>query len=390
MRKSCCVSTLLTFCFVAFGRADVSVLVGSAGCDADDSGCREGTDAAEQQVLEVLVDGDGKITTGSRNFSSGGRPVWLVSDPASGCLIATLADKDMLYTSGHGHSSLTSSGGKAPVFAAVANSGTPTLLVANYHGPDDISSSEGSGVAAFAINKADCTLKLVDVKPHNGSSVDPKRQRSSHVHSVVPGRHGLAYACDLGMDTITVYVVGVDGTLTEVSSTAVRPGSGPRHAVEHPTLPMVFVVNEMGQSVSSLRFVAGGGLEVAQEVILAKGGAASRGSKAAELVISADGSQLYATNRGLENTVTAYAVKESGELQHLKTVEAPAYPRGMTLLPDGKLLVAGQSESSLWTYSSSLEHLGTLELAQRLPHPAALAVVQENSAPSVEDLVLAL
>jgi len=35
-----------------------------------------------------------------------------------------------------------------------------------------------------------------------------------------------------------------------------RPGAGPRHIAFHPTLPLVFVANELDSTVATLRFDA--------------------------------------------------------------------------------------------------------------------------------------
>mmetsp|Transcript_52244 Transcript_52244/g.122268 ORF Transcript_52244/g.122268 Transcript_52244/m.122268 type:complete len:388 (-) Transcript_52244:30-1193(-) len=374
-----CVQALVIGLWPAIAGADSSVLVGSAGCDGDDVGCVEGAEADEEVVQEVVVDSTGHMRLAMGRYSTGGRPVWITVDAATRCEFVTLADKDALYSIGN--LSTVASGGKAPVYAAFANAGK-TLLVANYHGPDDVNVSTGSGVASFGVNK-DCSLQLADFIPHSGSSVDPKRQLSSHVHSLVPGRHGLAYACDLGMDTITVYFVGEDSMLTEVSKVKVAPGSGPRHAVEHPTQPMLYVVNEMAQSVTVMRVMEGGSLTFVQEAVIASGGTAASGSKGAEIAITEDGARLFATNRGKENTVTAFDINAAGELQNNVAVEAPAFPRGMLLLPAEKLLmVAGQSKSELWTYTFDLKVQGKLSLASSSsqgvpslpPHPAALAL----------------
>jgi 6-phosphogluconolactonase len=305
----------------------------------------------------MFVYGNEKPSLPPLSFPTGGAPVWLTTvgkDLREGCLIATLADKSTLFSAGRGATHTTPSGGVNPVYAQ-ANEDR-ILFVANYHGPDDTKISDGASVATFKIGE-DCSLTLADVKNHSGSSVDPARQGGAHVHSVVPGRGGLAYACDLGMDKIFTYKVSREGKLTELARNSVKPGAGPRHLVEHPSLPYVYVVFEMGTAVASYKQQPKGALELIQtESVVDKKLGDGTGSKAAEIAISPDGSCIFATNRGSQNTVTVFKTLNDGKLDRLSSIEAPKFPRGMSLIADGSMLVVGgQSQTEVWSYAVGKE-----------------------------------
>merc|ERR1719152_568481 len=283
-----------------------------------------------------------------------GLPVWLTTTEGFAttneifqrCLFATLADKNLVYSHSSSAQHTIYSAGAAPVFAAAANFGR-TLLVANYHGPDNANTSTGASVASFAIN-SDCSLTFVDQKNHSGSSVNPARQGGAHVHSVVPVRGGLAYACDLGMDVIFTYRVDLDGHLTELGRTATAPGVGPRHLVQHPTLPVVYVVTEMGKSVMVYMQGVFNTLTLAQTLSLE-----------ADVGCSPDSLS--------------------------KVAEAPAFPRGMFLADWRTLVVGGQSKTEIWSYH--FDEDGDLQKVAELkstgaavdipPHPATFATFRE-------------
>lgn len=311
-------------------------------------------------------------------------PVWMAS--AGPCVFITQPNKDAVvsYKWADGRLSpapspnVTGSGGRTPVFATPTPDGR-FLLVANYNGPDDAKVSNGATAASFRI-EADCHLTLVDSKPHTGSSADPQRQGAAHVHSVVPVRDGLAFACDLGMDLIFTYEVQADGKLNQLSTTRTAPGLGPRHLVQHPSKPVVYVICEMGQAVLSYHQGAGGTLNLMQTMSLLPEGASAANNKAAEIAIKADGTALYATNRGVQNTVTAFKVNWDGTLEKLQEVHAPDFPRGMTLTPDNSfLIVGGQSASVVATHR--IQPSGALETPSRStgdgvpPNPAAFLVL---------------
>jgi len=247
-----------------------------------------------------------------------------------------------------GPRALLASGGEHPVYASVTQDGK-TLLVANYHGPDDVAVSDGAAVASFRIGPG-CSLEPAAVVPHSGSSVLRSRQASAHPHSFVAVRGGLAYACDLGQDAILTYSVGTDGELRELGRTQARPGDGPRHLVQHPTEPLLFVVNELANSVAVYAEDGGSLTEVARASTLPPD-VPPEGNKAADIAISPDGSRLYASNRGRHNSVCVFEVLEGGALRPAQQVEAPAFPRGMLLARGGGvLLVAGQHEGVVQTF----------------------------------------
>jgi 6-phosphogluconolactonase len=296
------------------------------------------------------------------------------------------------------------SGGETPVHADVLyahpeghTAGGDVLLIANYHAPNNATTSDGATAVSMIIDPLECTLELADVKQHSGSSVNPDRQGGAHVHSFtaipnVPyGQHiNQAYVCDLGQDKIFSYTVQADGKLSLSSSIDTLPGAGPRHLAYTPvssTSPQfVYVVTEMDETVNAYEQTLCGGvscLKELQSVSLVAEGQSGEGSKACELVMAPDGKTLYATNRGLLNTVTVFGIEQNGTLTQKQQIEAPAYPRGVTLAFDGGLLlVAGQSTTELTSYQVKAD--GTLERGYTIteglpPHPAAFMMFEINS-----------
>lgn len=273
------------------------------------------------------------------------------------------------------------------MFASVGNNGQ-TLVVANYHGPDDAKTSDGASVATFQINRDDCSLTQADVKPHSGHSVNPARQGGAHVHSTVAARDGLVYACDLGMDEIFTYSLAANGTLTELARTSTPQGAGPRHLVQHPQKDFIYVVTEMGQSVLSYKQMKNGALKlVVEETLVYSELGNGTGSKAAEIAISPDGAFVFATNRGSQNTVTVFQTQEDGTLVNKGHYDAPRFPRGMALVQvddDQVLLVGGQSKTEVWSYlvgqDGNLTHADKLENKKVLaPHVSTFTSFQQYS-----------
>merc|ERR1712039_1059799 len=133
----------------------------------------------------------------------------------------------------------------------------------------------------------------------------------------------------------------------------------------------------MGQKGSALQQIQ---KESVVDVKLGNG----TGSKAAEIAISPDGSLLFATNRGSQNTVTVFRTLADGKIERKGTYDAPAFPRGMALVLKGRILViGGQSQTEVWSYFVGKD--GELKLASKTrdahlaPHVATFASFEPYS-----------
>ena len=160
-----------------------------------------------------------------------------------------------------------SSGGAGPCHLAVDQTGK-CLLAANY----------GSGSIAALPIQADGTLgEPGAVIQHQGSSVNPQRQAGPHAHFITPDpANRFALTCDLGLDQVLVYRLDpAKSTLAanDPPFAAVKPGSGPRHLAFHPSGRYVFLINEMGSTLTAFAYDAQrGALKELQTVSTLPGG----------------------------------------------------------------------------------------------------------------------
>src|SRR5439155_21463463 len=93
---------------------------------------------------------------------------------------------------------------------------------------------------------------------HTGKGPSAERQEAPHAHCILPDpSNRFAPAADLGADPVFVYQLDLEGRSLrhiEEGDAGLRPGAGPRHLAFHPTLPLVFVANELDSTVATLRF----------------------------------------------------------------------------------------------------------------------------------------
>ncbi len=90
---------------------------------------------------------------------------------------------------------------------------------------------------------------------HEGSSVNPKRQKEPHAHSINASPDGrFAHAADLGTDRIHRYAHRPsDGSARAGRGDGPRPGSGPRHFTFRPDGKFAYVINELLLNVTAFR-----------------------------------------------------------------------------------------------------------------------------------------
>lgn len=263
----------------------------------------------------------------------------------------------------------TSEGG-APCFVSVDRSGQ-VVLVANY---------AGGSVALLPIQADGGLAAATQVVQHTGSGPNPARQEAPHAHCIVADpSNRFALAADLGADRVFVYRLDLEGKSlrrVEGGDAVMRSGAGPRHIAFHPTLPLVFVANELDSTVATLRFDAQRGalspLDIHSTVTTGWSGT----NYTADIHIAPSGRTLYVSNRG-HNSLAVFSVAGSTGALALDQVIATEgdWPRNFSLEPSGRwLLVANQRSDSVVVFRRDQKSGRLTPTHQRisLPSPVCL------------------
>jgi 6-phosphogluconolactonase len=262
------------------------------------------------------------------------------------------------------------SAGSDPCFVSVDRSGR-VVLVANY--------ADGS-VALLPIEADGALAPATSVVRHAGSGPDADRQQRPHAHCIVADpSNRFALAADLGADRVFVYRLDPDGMALrhiEEGDAFMRPGAGPRHLAFHPTLPLVFVANELDSTVATLRFDARSGALSPLETRSTLPAGWTGTNYPADVHVAPFGRVLYVSNRG-HNSLAVFSIAEStGALSLEQVVSTDGdWPRHFSLDPTGQwLLVANQKSDSIVVFSRD-EKTGRLAATRQriaLPSPVCL------------------
>ena len=224
------------------------------------------------------------------------------------------------------------------------NSTEKMLSIANY--------SSGN-VSFFKMDIDGAVLESPQIRTHDVSSIINPQQEKPHAHCSKFSRDGkFLFVADLGIDEIVGYAIDENNDLSQkFIALKMDAGDGPRHFVFHPTKDIMYVVNEISNTiiVAALNQITGKFTKIQKQTALPQDfeGASYGG----DIQISEDARFLYATNRG-HNSIAIFSISDEGMLKLIGTESVRGdWPRNFTLSPKGDfLLVANQKSNNITVF----------------------------------------
>lgn len=289
---------------------------GSAGSGGDAGNAGTAGMPGDPGVPFAYVGGaDGKITiyrfdrtertlTLSTTVNAGSYPSFLTVDPTHRFLYAVLEASGQVAafaidrkTGGLTPLNQVDSGGGAPTHVAVDRSGR-WVMVANYN---------GGSVRVFPIQD--------DGKLGSPSATT---MPGTNPHLILTDRtNAIAYVPCKGSDRVVAYAFDdATGSLTPASggNFSTAPGAGPRHLAFHPTLDTAYVINELDDTITALRYDQTGALMELQTLPTLPNGANGGGNTTAEVAVHPSGKFVYGSNRGHDSIVVYTVDAATGQL----------------------------------------------------------------------------
>lgn len=273
-------------------------------------------------------------------------PSFLAFDPARRFLFAVNESSDKLsaFSIDPASGKLkfindSATGGGGPCHLALDPSGK-SLIAANYG---------GGSVSVFPVG-ADGRLgvrsQLIQLK---GSGPNRGRQSESHAHSTTFVGKDLLLVDDLGGDKVMLFRVnGAQATLkpNDPPFATAPAGAGPRHLAIDRDHRFVYVVNEMGSSVTQFSLDPVKGVMRALRTVSALPPDVHGDNSGAEVALSPSGRTLYTSNRG-EDAIAVFALDPATKAPRLiqSMPTGGKTPRNFAIDPDGKWLIAANQDS---------------------------------------------
>ena len=236
------------------------------------------------------------------------------------------------------------SGGAGPTYVSLHPSGR-FLLVANYF---------GGSVAVLPILADGRLGEASDVKNDAGKIGPTKATHAppgsfafsghdrTHAHMIEADRSGrFVLHIDLGLDQIFVWKFDAQkGVLTPNDPPAISlpPGDGPRHFHFHPNGRWFYSIQEEGSTVVLFDYDPATGRLTARQSISTLPPGFAGSNFCSEILVSADGRFVYAGNR-LHDSIGIFSVGKNGELTYLgEEWTRGNYPRSFNFDPTGQFL----------------------------------------------------
>jgi 6-phosphogluconolactonase (cycloisomerase 2 family) len=236
------------------------------------------------------------------------------------------------------------SGGAGPTYVSLHPAGRH-LLVANYF---------GGSVAVLPILEDGRLGEATDVRQDDGS-IGPPRATSvqpgsfafsghdrTHAHQILPDPAGrFVLHVDLGQDRIYVWKFDLQsGKLSpaEVPFVTLPPGDGPRHVHFHPNGKWLYSIQEEGSTIVLFDYAADSGRLTPRQTIRSLPAGYVGSNFCSEILVSADGRFVYGGNR-LHDSIGIFAVNADGSLKPAGNEWTRGnYPRSFSFDPSGKFL----------------------------------------------------
>ena len=278
-------------------------------------------------------------TTGTRLYSA--NETARVGKDNEGTVSAFAIDR------ANGHLTLLNtvgSGGAGPTHVSLHPSGR-FLLAANYF---------GGSVAVLPILPDGRLQSATDVKndvgkigPTKATSAPPGSSAFSghdrtHAHMIQADPSGrFVLHADLGLDQIFLWKFDErTGSLTasEPPTVSLPAGDGPRHFCFHPNGRWFYSIQEEGSTVVLFDYEPRAGRLTARQTISTLPPGFAGSNFCSEILVSADGSSVYAGNR-LHDSIGIFSVGPKGDLTYIgEEWTRGSYPRSFNFDPTGRFL----------------------------------------------------
>jgi 6-phosphogluconolactonase len=206
-------------------------------------------------------------------------------------------------------------------------------------------------MSILPVNKNGTIDSAIQVKQHEGKGFDTIRQKSPHVHaSYFSNQNTYLYTTDLGLDKIFIYNFNAKKGFLSTSKgnyKTIASGAGPRHIAFSKNEEYFYALLEMKGEIEVFKNFGSSDIHNIQNIsTLPENFNGAAGS--ADIHISPDGNFLYASNRGVSNTIAIFSInKTDGKLSlvsHQSTLGVA--PRNFNFDPTGNFLIVANQNSN--------------------------------------------
>ncbi|MEY9847293.1 6-phosphogluconolactonase [Streptacidiphilus sp. BW17] len=253
----------------------------------------------------------------------------------------------------------------------------PCHLVVDPTGRFVLTANYGDGsVTVFRIEDDGRLGEPTDQVRHQGRGTDHSRQAGPHVHMIAcTPWAGEVLVTDLGLDQIRVYSLDARGRLTPRPTARIDtpPGAGPRHLALSPDGIHLFVVNELDNTVLTLRRSDNRYQQSHRVSTLPANFDAHNRTSA--IRVTPSGRLVLVANRGHDSIAMLRFDELAGTLRLIGTAPIPGQePRDLVVTQDGRHVIVAAQESNLLVSYELDEEIPELRMVHSVPAPSPSSV----------------
>ena len=269
-------------------------------------------------------------------------------------------------------------GGEGACHVSVDQKTGNYVFVANY---------VGGNIACVRCEGGKFVKTLWTVQHQGDPQLQHPRQDAPHCHCVYLIRDDkLLLVADLGTNQCYVYKVYDPQTgITErtpalLTTFTLSPEAGPRHVVHHQSLPVIYVLNELKNTVAVYRYVWNEDndlftVDSLQEISTLPAEGFDGETTSAALKLSANGRFLYTSNRGHDSLAIFSVCQDTGALAAAGHQSVGKAPRDFLVHPSLPwVFVANQDTNNIFVFRHN-EETGALERHQEVDCPSPVCLV---------------
>jgi 6-phosphogluconolactonase len=325
-------------------------------------------------IYSARLHADGSLSKPELSVKADGAG-WLSKSPLFPVIYATINDKGQGMIASYkvdeatGKLTFVNEQPGGDCYISVSRDGH-TIFTANY--------GEGS-VASYPVLRDGSVGERTSFFQQEGSGPVPQ-QSGPHAHCINQDPSGkFVFVCDLGADKVFGYRFDMHtSTLTKADPPFTQSvvGDGPRHMVFDKAGRNLYVVNELGGSVTRFAYDRQTGMLDRKQDFRAVPDEFKGRDWAAEVALDRSGKHLYSSNRADDESITVFDVLPSGDLERKQVFHGDIHhPRHFTLDPSGKFLLIGNMEGKSVAICNINPKTGTLTPGApsvEVPSPACI------------------
>jgi len=274
---------------------------------------------------------------------------YLNQHPNGRFLVATTMDDDVRVLSfavdpDTGHLRVINSqpaAGTSPAYVCAEDSGANVLMV-NY-----VNGGARGNVRVYPIDSAGALGAASEhIEIDDAVGPNSERQDVSHPHMIVTTPDNrFAVVPDLGTDKVYLYALDAARGKLSLSQTLDLPaGAGPRHVAFHPSLPLMYVINELDSTLATFIYDGDDNWTTGPILTTLPDGyqqPVERPNTTADVHVHPNGKFLYGSNRG-HDSIVIYSLDAEGMPRYLANESTRgAWPRAFMIDPRGEYLLVG-------------------------------------------------